>query len=69
MTRQVRVAVTPARVAAKTAPVPAGRHLARQMPLGYARGVRRRLPLAAGLVGLVPVVLVVVGLTSGAFGV
>jgi len=72
MTRRVRIAASPARVAAQTGPIPAGEHLAKRIPMPYrdtAQAKReRRLRVGVGLVGLVPVTLAAAAILSGVFG-
>jgi hypothetical protein len=70
MAKRIRVAASPARVAAQTGPIPAGKHLADRMPMPWAAEPRttRRAPIVAGLAVLLPIAALVVGALSGAFG-
>lgn len=70
MVKRIRVAASPARVAAQTGPIPAGKHLADRMPMRWTEEPRRSLrgPIIAGASALLPLAVLVWGLTSGALG-
>lgn len=68
MTRRIRVAASPARVAAQTGPIPAGKHLAQRMPMPYREDRRDlRVRIVSGLALILPAVAVVIALASGVF--
>ena len=68
-TRRIRVAASPARVAAQTGPIPAGQHLADRMPMRWTEERRsRRGPVVAGIAGAVPLGLLAWAALSGVLG-
>jgi len=69
MAKRIRVAASPARVAAQTGPVAAGQHLAERMPMPWsAERASRRGPIVGGVAAAVPLALLVWAALSGVLG-
>jgi len=70
MAKRIRVAASPARVAAQTGPIPAGKHLADRMPMRWSEEPRRSWcgPILGALAALLPVGLLVGAGLSGVLG-
>lgn len=69
MAKRIRVAASPARVAAQTGPIPAGQHLADRMPMPWAaERATRRGPILGAVAAVLPLGLLAWAALSGVLG-